>query len=316
MRKIPMKFLFRPVLLTVMIGLWALPRIWADKPEGLVRAWEEYQFLSLDVAEKLFSEVLKQEAVDAEYLNEAKVGLAMVAQFRERNPDLAKAESLYREVLAANPKPEVAVLVNSFLADIHISRNEKDQALQLLDTLVAEEIDSVLGQDALIRQFLLTMGEYGSPESLAAAAKAEAELGRIQAQLNQARPLLVPLINSVLGMTYFWAEDYERALVQFENFSTLGNAATTSYGMQASTIYRMANIYENILNQPEPAGRYYRRLVEEYPNSNMSYYALEKAIALGAFTRNQANKLRLGGLTPQILDELFAAANANGEVSK
>jgi len=268
------------------------------------------------VAEKLFEDVLKQPGVDADYQLEAKVGLAMVYQFRERNPDLASAQQLYQEVLSANPKPEVEALVNSFLADLYISLNVKEQALELLDVLVEEDIDTVLGQDALLRQFLITMGEYGSPESLAAADQVLSELNRISVPVSEARPYLIPMINSVLGMTYFWAEEYEKALVQFENFSTLGTAATTSYGSQSSTIYRIANIYENKLNQPEKAGRFYRRLVEEYPNSSMSYYALEKAISLGAYTRDQANNLRLGGLTPQILDELFESANAQGQIAQ
>jgi tetratricopeptide (TPR) repeat protein len=287
----------------------------AQKPETLQRAWQEYQFLSLDVAEKLFLETQDSD-VDPEYLLEAKVGLAMIAQYRERNPDLEKAEALYQEALAGNPKPEVRALINSFLADLYLSRGADSEARVVLDTLIDENIDSVVGQDALIRRLTLMMGEYASPQSIAAARNVEADLNRIRVKVSEERPYLIPLIYSLLGRIYFWAEDYASTVQQYENFTTLGNANTTSYGTQASALYRIANIYEQKLNQPEQAGLFYRRLVEDYPNSAMSYYALEKAILLGAFSREEANKIRLGGLTPEILDELFSAVPAEGKVSE
>ena len=174
----------------------------------------------------------------------------------------------------------------------------------------------MVGQDALIRRLTLMMGEYASPQSIAAARNVEADLNRIRVKVSEERPYLIPLIYSLLGRIYFWAEDYASTVQQYENFTTLGNANTTSYGTQASALYRIANIYEQKLNQPEQAGLFYRRLVEDYPNSAMSYYALEKAILLGAFSREEANKIRLGGLTPEILDELFSAVPAEGKVSE
>jgi tetratricopeptide (TPR) repeat protein len=218
--------------------------------------------------------------------------------------------------LAGNPKPEVRALINSFLADLYLSRGADSEARVVLDTLIDENIDSVVGQDALIRRLTLMMGEYASPQSIAAARNVEADLNRIRVKVSEERPYLIPLIYSLLGRIYFWAEDYASTVQQYENFTTLGNANTTSYGTQASALYRIANIYEQKLNQPEQAGLFYRRLVEDYPNSAMSYYALEKAILLGAFSREEANKIRLGGLTPEILDELFSAVPAEGKVSE
>lgn len=287
----------------------------AQKPETLQRAWQEYQFLSLDAAEALFLETQRLD-VDSEYLLEAKIGLAMIAQYRERNPDLDKAEKLYQEALAENPKPEVRALINSFLADLYLSRGDDSEALVVLEALIDENIDTVVGQDALIRRLNLTMGDYASPESIAAAREVEANLDRIRVQVSEERPYLIPLIHSLLGRIYFWAEDYVSTVQQFEKFSSLGNANTTSYGSQASSLYRIANIYERQLNQPQQAGIFFRRLVEEYPNSSMSYYALEKSIMLGGLSRHEANKIRLGGLTPEILDELFSAAGAEGKVSE
>lgn len=287
----------------------------AQKPEPLERAWQEYQFLSLDVADKLFADVLKTENLPDVYWVEAKVGQAMVSQYRERNPDLIKAEMLYQEALAKAPAAEVRALIQSFLADLYASQGNQDQALKLLDALVAEHIDSVVGQDALIRRFIMTQGAYGTPESLAVARQTQADMERIQVALTQSRPYLVPLIHLLLGNLYFWGADPAESVAQFEKFTILGNADSTSYGSQASALYRNAKLCETELNQPERAGRFYRRLVEEYPNSSMSYYALEKAIALGALTRQEADRLRLGGLTPEILDELFAAQESEGEVS-
>ncbi len=272
--------------------------------DHLARAWTEYQFQSFDLA-KSFFESAASRGTAGEKL-QAKTGLAMVEQFNERGANLDKAEALYREVLAAGAEGEHALLVRNFLADIHISRGQKAEALAILDELVDAHIGTVIGQDALLRRILLTMGEYNSPESLAVAADAAKRLADVKA--SRERPLLLPTLNLMLGDTYFWAGRYDTAVGFIENFTTVGTVHTTSYGNQASQLYRLARLYENSLKDPVRAGHFYRRLVEETPNSGMSYFSLEKAVALGAFTREEVNELRMGGLTPAVVDELFRKA--------
>ncbi|WFB35582.1 tetratricopeptide repeat protein [Kiritimatiellota bacterium B12222] len=276
----------------------------AEKPEVLVNAWQEYQFLSMETAEIYFKQALALDT-DPQYLLEAKVGLAMVNQYKEQGQDLETAKKLYTQVLEQDPPTEMRQLIFSFLADLHLSQGEDEEALELLDALIAECANSVIGQDALIRKVILTMGPYGSEESVAVADEAVSLIENLSIEPTQARPYLIPLISSLLGGIYFWADDFEQSLAQSEIFTTLGNAETTSYGSQYAALYQMAKIYELELNQPEKAGVYYRRIVEDYPNSNISYYALEKAIEFKAMTRSEVEALRLPGVTPEILTELF-----------
>ncbi|MEX2606017.1 MAG: tetratricopeptide repeat protein [Kiritimatiellia bacterium] len=269
----------------------------------LERAWEEYRFLSLDQAKSYFNQVLSKEEGTSRGL-EAKLGLAMIRQYAESGSDLTGAEAMYKEILAAGPETEVADLVRSNLADLHISRGEKDAALALLDQLIEERLHSVIGQDALLRKVVLVMGEFGSEQSVAAAREAEEKLSEVEVSTD--RPLLVPILSSLLGDIYFRADVIESAVAHYERYTTIGSAHSTNYASQASQLYRLANIYENTLNQPDKAGHFYRRLATEYSNSQMAYYALEKAILYNAITRDEVRELRLGGVTDEILDELFA----------
>lgn len=279
--------------------------LFAEKPEVLEKAWQEYQFLSMEVAESYFQEALKQDTEEL-YLQEAKIGLAMVSQFRERGGDLEVSEKLYQDVLEQDPPEETRRLIHSFLADLYLSRGEDEKALDLLNSLIETSPESVLGQDALIRKTILIMGAYGSPESLAAAAEVETILSELDLEVSQERPYLLPMIHSLVGDIYFWAANYSKSVVHLDAFSRIGNPETTSYGSQAAMLYRLAKIYENKLNQPELAGQYYRRLIIGYPNVGMSYYSLERAIQYKTITRSEVEDLRLNGLTLEILDELFA----------
>lgn len=302
----------RGIWVILLVGGLALQPLRAEKPGALKQAWQEYQFLSMEVAEKYFNQVLKGKA-EPQYKLEATLGLAMVNQFREQKSDLATAKKLYGEVLAQNPPAETRMLVLSFQADLHIKQGEKQEALEILNALIKESPDSVIGQDALIRKMLLTMGPYGSQASLDAAAEVEKVIDGIQVEATPERPYLLPIIHYEVGMIYFWAGDYEKAVEHLTTFTTLGNAATTSYGSQSSTLYRIAKIYENYLHKPAMAGKFYRRIINEYPNSGFAYYSLEKAISLKSISREEVEKMRISGVTEEILDELFATVEGEDD---
>lgn len=269
----------------------------------LERAWEEYRFLSLDQAETYFKQVQAKDG-DTERVREAKLGLAMIKQYAESGEDLAGAEAMYKEILDEGAQGEVAALIRSNLADIHINRGEEEAALAYLNQLIADELDTVIGQDALIRKIVLTMGDFGSEQSVSVAREAEALLAELE--VSTERPLLVPILSSLLGDIFYRVEAYESAVGHYERYTTIGSAHSTNYSSQASQLYRLATIHENILKNPDQAGHFFRRLATEYSNSQMAYYALEKAIQYKKITRDEVRDLRLGGVTEEILDELFA----------
>lgn len=282
----------------------------SDEPDLLEQAWVEYRFLSLDQAANYFKQVRAKDK-DPSRVREAKLGLAMIKQYAESGADLAGAESMYTEILAEGAEGEVAALVRSNIADIHISRGEEAAALSVLNQLISERLDSVIGQDALLRRIVLTMGAFGSEESVLVAREAEVLLENLE--VTTKRPLLVPIVSSLLGDIFFMAENYEKAVVHYERYTTIGTSHSTNYSSQASQLYRLAMIHESKLNQPDRSGHFYRRLATEYSNSRMAYYALEKAIQYKKITREEVRALRLGGVTEDILGELFA--DVEGEVN-
>ncbi len=125
-------------------------------------------------------------------------------------------------------------------------------------------------------------------------------------EVSTERPLLVPILSSLLGDIFYRVEAYEAAVEHYERYTTIGSAHSTNYSSQASELYRLAKIHEGKLNRPARAGHFYRRLATEYSNSQMAFYALEKAIEYKKITRDEVRDLRLGGVTEEILDELFA----------
>lgn len=278
-----------------------------EKPEALKRAWQEYQFLSLETAEKFFDQVLKEEE-GIEHQIEAEVGLAMIYQYREKSPDLAKAAEVYTKVLGMDPAPPVRNLILSNQADLFREKGNIEKALEMLEQLITTSLDSVTGQDALRRWVDVKASAYGSPESVAVADQAAEWLRKADLQVTRERPLLVPILHSQIGDLYFWAKEYEKAVVHYEAFSRIGSPDNTSYGSQASNLYRLAKLYEERLNDPAKAGASYRRLVLELTNSNLAYYSLERAIQLGAISREDAAALDISGLNKEILDELFSKA--------
>lgn len=300
--------MIRIVLSIILLG--ALPLLGEQNPDALIRkGWEEYRFLSLDLAEKQFSKALKLE-LTPEQQAEALVGLAMTLQYAERGRTLDRAEEIYQQVLELQPSEEVQAMVLSNLADLHLARDEEGEALELLNGLIETSMDSVVGQDALRRRMLIQAPEYGTPGSVRVADEAAALLENLDA--SRERPGLLPLLHEHIGGLYFWAGEYEKAVLHYEQFSLIGSAENTNYGSQSSNLYRLAKIHEDKLNKPSRATQYYRRLVEEFPNSPMVYYALEKTIASGGMSRKEVRDLRLNGVTEEVLDELFSNVPSGG----
>jgi tetratricopeptide (TPR) repeat protein len=301
MDKFPTTF-FRYGIAVICAGLFC-HSVSAENPDELIsQGWAEYQFLSLDLSESYFREALEMK-LSPEMRQEATIGLAMSLQYPESGRNLQKAEELYQEVLAEEPEGEIHDLVLSNLADLHISRGEEEEALTYLNQLIETRLDTVIGQEALRRRIFLQQGAFGSDSSKKVADEAAALVEGIEGSRED--PKLLPILHAQIGTLYFWLEEYEVAARHFELFSLIGSADTTSYGSQATNLYRLAQLYEEKLEDPAKAATYYARLVKEYPNSNMSYYALEKAAAAGTITRMEVIDLNLSGMTNEILNELF-----------
>lgn len=295
-------FRFVPCLICFTMGFADMQTV-PDRVDLLEQAWEEYRFLSLDQAENYFKQVQAKDE-DPERIRQAMLGIAMTRQYREGSPDYDSAESLYTEILEMNAGGEIGVLVRSNQADLYLSRGEEEKALVLLNELIESHLQTVIGQDALLRRIRLTMGDFGSEQSLKVAQESEKLLAQVEASPN--RPLLVPVLSNLLGEIYFHLNMYAEAAEHYERFTTIGTANSTNYSSQASQLYRLARIYEIHLQDVKRASYFYRRLATEYSNSSMAYYALVKAIQSHSITREEVENLRLGGVTSEVLDELFS----------
>jgi len=300
---------FRLMLLATASVIFCTPLAAASAQEKIEQGWREFRFLSLELAEQAFQEALELE-LTPEQVVEAKMGLAMSLQYPESGRDLQKAEAIYRDILSMDPAVEVQALLSSNLADLHLARGETDQALALFNELINTSLNSVIGQDALRRKIHLEGGPYGSETSRRMADEAAERIRDLE--WTRERPRLLPVLHDQIGLMYFWLGAYEEAAYHFEQMTLIGSAETTSYGSQSSMLYRLAKLYENELNDAAKAGHFYRRLIVEYPNSNMAYYSLEQAVALGSISREEVQTLNLSGMTADILDDLFSTADRGG----
>ena len=104
---------------------------------------------------------------------------------------------------------------------------------------------------------------------------------------------------------HFWCGRPEASRDAFARFCDLATKRTVSYGWFGGTLLRTARLSEEVLNDTETAGRYYKRMITEAPSHARSYFALKRAVALGAITPDEIRALKLHGITDDVIAELF-----------
>jgi tetratricopeptide (TPR) repeat protein len=158
-------------------------RLWAMDPETTARrAWDEFGFQSFDNAQRLFMELEQAAAATPAQRREALIGLAMVAQFDERRPNLARAEALYRRALADESLTgQPRLLAEAMLAETLAMAGRLAEADALWDTLIRRRPASLIAQDALIRRTVAHLTTFAAPETAAAMAYCTARAAEMPA---------------------------------------------------------------------------------------------------------------------------------------
>lgn len=269
----------------------------------LARGWEEYGFLAFDDARASFSRV-QSHSPSLEQQQEARIGLAMILQFDERRGNRRQAISIYQELLEEGISGEPAALVMSMLAECHALEGDLPQAIKTWDRVIAEFPDSIIAQDALVQRTYFIMRDWHS----ASTRKAIADLIELRTAFpapTPERPWLFPTIEATIGNYYFWQGEYETARAAFMRYSDIANTRNTSYGWVAGMLYRIARISDLLLDDPETAGRYYKRMVIETRNAAQSWYALMQAVRLDAINEDEVRALMLPGLDDLTIEKLF-----------
>lgn len=275
----------------------------SDVQELLDQGWAEYAFQSFDEARRQFT-LVDRGAGDKASRRQARLGLAMVDQFRESKGDPRRAIDAYRDLRKEDANDEVAVMATSFLAEALVALGNLDEANILWDQVITEHADDIAAQDALLRRTVANLAEPGSDQTLEAVRYLEEQRRRFPPP-TQEQPGLAPTMDLLLGDIYFYRGEHEKARAAYMRYVDVATVNTTSYPNHAILRLKIALLSERFLNDPETAGEYYRRLVLDTPNDQRSWFALEQAVRYGTLTRREIEALELNGVTPEILDELM-----------
>ena len=84
-----------------------------------------------------------------------------------------------------------------------------------------------------------------------------------------------------------------------------GSLESSGYNRRASLFMKIAGIFEKDLNDTKSAGIYYRKLVAETPNDVRSFFALEKALLLGAISPEEVADFNLHGVTDEVVQGIL-----------
>lgn len=275
----------------------------AEDRDFLEQGWTEYRFQSFDAARDLFERAEIESADDGDR-REAMLGQAMVDQFRESGDRLGSAVDTYRRLREESKEDRVGVLASAMLAEGLFAQGSLEEANLLWDEVIGEHPGSLAAQDALIRRTTVNLGPMLSDQTLDAVRYAEEKRKGFPVATRE-NPGLSPALDLLLGDIYFWRENYAAARDAFMRYLEIASVQTVSYATLASVFMRVARLSELRLDDPETAGRVYKQMVLETPNDVRAYFAMQKAIELGNFTREEVVALGIEGLSEREIDELF-----------
>ena len=253
-------------------------------------AWREFFFQMYGQAERLFAQAGRA-AGDPALRREAEVGAAMVAQFRETGGNVGRAIAAYERLLREDIQGPPRALCLSMLAEAYSLQGRDADADRLWDEVIAGYPELPIAQDALLRRTVRDLRDLRSERAGAAIRYLEEQRKRFPTPTPEA-PGLAPAFDLVLGEAYFWRGVRVGAVAAWDRYIAIASPRVTSYSQYAAVTLRAARVSEQ-LGEPAEAGRYYRRFVEQTPNDARAYFALERAVALGALTREEVVALRV-----------------------
>lgn len=272
----------------------------ANAADALRDAWQAYRYQTYEAAERGFRQAVDDPATQ----QQATLGLALVAQFRERRPNVREALRLYQQLLDEGLDGDARWQVLALVAECHALTEALDKANTDWEAVIVGAPHSLIAQDALLRRTLANLGAMESAQTTAAIRYLETHREAFPPPTRET-PALAPAYDLLLGNLYFWRRDYARSRDAFMRYIAIGSKETTSYSQQASAMMRVARMSESLLDDPATAGRYYRMLVEQTPNDVRSYHALERAVRYGAITADEVRALKLYGISEALLQTLF-----------
>lgn len=280
----------------------------AESRMALDEAWREFFFQMYDSAERLFAQAQRAGA-DAALRREAEIGAAMVAQFRETGGNADRAIAAYERLLREGIQGPPRALCLCLLAEAYALQGRDADADRLWDEAIAGYPELPIAQDALLRRTVRDLRDLRS-ERAGAAIRYLEERRKLFPPPTPEAPGLAPAFDFVLGEAYFWRGDLAAARAAWKRYIATASPRVTSYSQYAGVTLRAARVSEQ-LGEPAEAGRYYRRFVEQTPNDARAYFALERAVALGALNREEVVALRLYGLSEADIDRLFAGRESS-----
>ncbi len=274
---------FFAVLCVCCLSFVAVSAAWAAEGKAqsktgkmLATAWDEYGFQNWEKANNLFLGVISEDGVSGKHVLQARIGLAMVKQYRApgRQPEEAIEDyKLILKDLGELHESRSFVLFNIGYACITKDKPDYKQARDYyqksLDSLTDKK--SFLGQQIVLRYLASYLMRPDKAQFLEGIEKSKK---------------LIPLIEGgdfegiAYGLVAALARCVDDCQLEVDCLKKQYSLGIKNRSILSATIFKIANISDRVLKNYPDAIKYYRILAKDVPTSTQGYYSKLRALEI------------------------------------
>lgn len=244
--------------------------------EILVRAWKFYDGKLLDQAKREFNVVLEAQDAKGDDIIQALFGIGLCYVNTEPFPEKEKALKSFQKIVEDYPGSKIAPWA---LMEIGNLKNEKGntgqkEAQGVYRRVIGEYPESMAIHEAVLRLANSLFYELKDSDMNVAASLLENHL-----QQHPENPLASTMH---FRLDYYYSQirqDYEKCIVHAVKLGELGMSDPFRSSRQ---YWHIAEIYRLMLNQPDKAIPWYRKIILDIPKSEHVYAARQRLNELNA----------------------------------
>ncbi len=260
----------------------------ADPKDLIAAAWNDYSLGEFDRAEMKYESAIAQSPANSDLQLQALYGLATTLNLRRPGEDRERAAEIYRQIIAAAPKHDLAAWSDLGLARMkHLlpigQEPDHDEVIKAYQEVIDRYPDHLAGTEA----FIYKMSVLVSTLDEAKTRQAVAELKEFVTHTD--RKFIGPAW-SLLAVSYQTLNEPEKRFEAEErSLETTETDPTNPFTEFAWQYWNLATIAEFECGDFDAARTYYNKLITQYPTDNRIYgarQALKRMDELEARIRN------------------------------